>query len=238
MIFVNKKPIGIIEAKSAEEGVHFSVHEKKSEGYAMSKLKYLDNPLLPFVYESTGELTRFTDYQDLKPRARTVFSFHRPETFAEWLEQEKPLRTRLHDIPALSEKGFRDCQIIAIKDLEQSFRDARPKALIQMATGAGKTFTAITFIYRLLKYAKAKRILFLVGTKNLGEQAEQEFMSCVPNNDNRKFTELYDVVRLKSSFIPPDNKVYILRLGWTSITVIDTIKKLYTIFKIIGLQKL
>ena len=78
-----------------------------------------------------------------------------------------------------------------------------------MATGSGKTFTAITFIYRLLKYTNAKRILFVVDTKNLGEQAEQEFMAYLPNDDNRKFTELYGVHRLKSSFIPTDNQVYI-----------------------------
>ncbi len=89
-----------------------------------------------------------------------------------------------------------------------------------MATGSGKTFAAITFIYRLLKFAKAKRILFLVDTKNLGEQAEQEFMSYVPNDDNRKFTELYSVQRLKSSFIPTDSQV-----------CISTIQRLYSILK-------
>src|SRR5207249_11997809 len=91
---------------------------------------------------------------------------------------------------------------------------------IQMATGSGKTYTAITFIYRLLKYAGAKRILFLVDTRNLGEQAEQEFMAFVPNDDNRKFTELYGVTRLKSSFIPADNQVYI-----------STIQRMYSILK-------
>jgi type I restriction enzyme R subunit len=89
-----------------------------------------------------------------------------------------------------------------------------------MATGAGKTFTAITFIYRLLKYTKAQRILFLVDTKNLGEQAEQEFLSFLPNDDNRKFTELYGVHRLKSGYIPTDNHVYI-----------STIQRLYSILK-------
>ena len=58
-----------------------------------------------------------------------------------------------------------------------------------MATGAGKTFTACTFVYRLLKHADAKRILFVVNTKNLGEQAEQEFLKYQPADDNRKFTE-------------------------------------------------
>jgi len=219
-LFVDKKPVGIIEAKREEEGVHLTIHEDQSEGYATAKLKFLENERLPFVYESTGELTRFTDYRDPKPRSRPIFSFHRPETFADWSKQQNSLRARLKDLPALPETGLRDCQIQAIHNLEKSFKEYRSKALIQMATGSGKTFTAITFIYRLLKYAKAKRILFLVDTKNLGEQAEQEFMAYVPNDDNRKFTELYGVTRLKSSFIPPDNQVYI-----------STIQRMYAILK-------
>jgi type I restriction enzyme R subunit len=226
VLFVNRRPVGIIEAKRAEEGVHISIHEDQSEGYARAKLKYCQNDPLPFIYESTGEITKFTDCRDSKPRSREVFSFHRPETFAEWLRKDKSLRTRLHDLPALSPDGLRDCQIAAIMNLEKSFKDARPKALIQMATGAGKTFTAITAVYRLLKFAKAKRILFLVDTKNLGEQAEQEFMAYVPNDDNRKFTELYGVTRLKSSFIPEDNHVYI-----------STIQRMYSILKGVELDE-
>ncbi|MEK7833572.1 MAG: DEAD/DEAH box helicase family protein, partial [Acidobacteriota bacterium] len=130
------------------------------------------------------------------------------------------LRNSFQQMPALPEEGLRDCQINAITKLEKSFRQTQPRALIQMATGSGKTFTAITFIYRLLKYTSAKRILFLVDTKNLGEQAEQEFLSFLPNDDNRKFTELYGVHRLKSGFIPTDNHVYI-----------STIQRLYSILK-------
>jgi type I restriction enzyme, R subunit len=220
VLFVDKKPVGIIEAKRAEEAEHFSVHEDQSEGYATAKLKYIDNEKLPFVYESTGKKTRFTDFRDPKPRAREVFSFHTPETLSEFVTQTKSLRGRLQDIPALPIDGLRDCQITAINNVEQSIKDNKPKALIQMATGSGKTFTAITFVYRLLKFAKAKRILFLVDTKNLGEQAEQEFMSFVPNDDNRKFTELYGVTRLKSSAIPTDSKVYI-----------STIQRMYSILR-------
>ncbi|HEY8658020.1 MAG TPA: DEAD/DEAH box helicase family protein [Hanamia sp.] len=220
VLFVDKKPVGVIEAKRAEEGVHLTMHEDQAEGYATAKLKYLNNEKLPFVYESTGEITRFTDYRDPKPRSRAVFTFHRPETFLEYSKQPDSLRARLQEIPALPEDGLRDCQVIAIHNIEKSFKDNHPKALIQMATGSGKTFTAITFVYRLLKYAKAKRILFLVDTKNLGEQAEQEFMAYVPNDDNRKFTELYGVTRLKSSFIPDDNQVYI-----------STIQRMYSILK-------
>jgi type I restriction enzyme R subunit len=144
-----------------------------------------------------------------------------------WLEAGTSLRTRLVALPLLNPQklpaatlALRDCQEIAITNLETSFREARPRALIQMATGSGKTFTAITEIYRLLKHARAKRVLFLVDTRNLGEQAEQEFMACTPGDDNRKFTELYTVQRLKSSYVATDSQVCIC-----------TIQRLYSILK-------
>jgi type I restriction enzyme R subunit len=221
VLFVDKKPVGVIEAKKKDAGINLVTDvENQSADYASAKLKYLNNDPLPFVYESTGEIKRFTDYRDPKPRSRNVFTFHKPETFAKWLKEEKTLRTRFFDLPELNTKGLRDCQINAITKLDTSFKKDRPKALIQMATGSGKTFTAITFIYRLLKFARAKRILFLVDTKNLGEQAEQEFMAFVPNDDNRKFTELYGVSRLKSSFVPNNSQVYI-----------STIQRFYSILK-------
>ncbi len=220
ILFVDRKPIGVIEAKKEEEGVHLTIVEEQSSGYASSKLKYLSNDPLPFVYESTGTLTRFTDYHDPKPRSRPVFTFHRPGTFREWLKQPKSLRGRLLDLPALPEQGLRLCQINATTNLEGSFKKNKPRALIQMATGSGKTFTAITAIYRLLKLTDAKRILFLVDTRNLGEQAEQEFMAYLPNDDNRKFTELYNVQRLKSSYVASDSQV-----------CISTIQRLYSILK-------
>ena len=220
VLFVEGRPCGVIEAKREEEGHRISVHEGQGEEYANAKLKHLKNEPLPFVYISTGEVTRFTDFTDPKPRARDVFCFHRPETLRDWIKQDKSLRRRLLDLPQLQTDSLRYCQINAITKLETSLKENRPRALIQMATGSGKTFTAITTIYRLLKYAKAKRVLFLVDTKNLGEQAEQEFMSFVPNDDNRKFTELYSVQRLKSSYIATDSQV-----------CISTIQRLYSILK-------
>ena len=220
VLFVDRKPVGIIEAKREEEGHKLTVVEEQSKGYANAKLKYLNNDPLPFVYEATGTVTRFTDYRDPKPRGRNIFSFHKPETIAEWLKKSKSLMDRILDIPILDETGLRPAQIVAINNLEHSFKKNRPKALIQMATGAGKTFTAATFIYRLLKHADAKRVLFLVDTRNLGEQAEQEFMTFQPNDDNRKFTELYNVQRLASSYIASDSQV-----------CISTIQRLYSVLK-------
>lgn len=220
VLFINKKPVGIIEAKREESAEKITTVEDQSTGYANASLKYFKNDPLPFTYEATGIITRFTDHRDPRPRARNIFSFHRPETLQEWLKQESPLRGRLQALPHLDHTGLRPAQITAIENLEFSFKKNRPRALIQMATGAGKTFTAATFIYRLLKYAKAKRVLFLVDTKNLGEQAEQEFLKYQPRDDNRKFTELYNVQRLSSSYIAPDNEVYI-----------STIQRLYSILK-------
>ena len=197
MLFVDRKPVGVIEAKKEEEGHRLLMVEEQSVRYAKELIKIgaftLDNEK-PFVYESTGTVTRFTDYRDPKPRGRTVFSFHKPETIAGWLKKGKSLRERLLSIPLLDETGLRPAQIVAINNLETSFKNNRPKALIQMATGAGKTFTAATFIYRLLKHADAKRVLFLVDTKNLGEQAEQEFMTFQPTDDNRKYSVCLRVI--------------------------------------------
>ena len=220
VLFVDRKPVGVIEAKREEEGERLTVVEDQSHEYATSKLKYLNHGDLPFVYESTGTLTRFTDYRDPKPRSRPIFHFHKPETLAKWNSQTETLRARLLDTPALDEHGLRPAQKTAIRNLEKSFKDNRPKALIQMATGAGKTFTACTFVYRLLKFANAKRVLFLVDTKNLGEQAEQEFLKYQPKDDNRKFTELYNVQRLTSSYIASDSQV-----------CISTIQRLYSILQ-------
>lgn len=112
-------------------------------------------------------------------------------------------------IPALIPINLRDCQFDAVTELDGSVKKAKPRSLVQMATGAGKTYAAITFVYRLLKFARAKRVLFLVNTRNLGEQAEQEFLAYQPADDNRKFTELYSVQRLTSSHVPADAQVCI-----------------------------
>ena len=220
VLFIDRKPIGVIEAKKEEEGQNISVVEEQSGNYATSKLKHFNNKSLPYIYESTGIITRFTNTRDPKPRAKNIFSFHRPETIELQLKNDKSLRSRLFNFPVLENGNLRECQFTAINNLEISFKENRPRALIQMATGAGKTFTAISSIYRLLEFADAKRILFLVDTKNLGEQAEQEFMAFTPPYENRTFTELYTVQRLTSSFVNPDAHV-----------CISTIQRLYSILK-------
>ena len=221
LLFVDRKPVGVIEAKPEEWGRKITVVEEQSAGYADAGLKWLNSAEpRPFVYESTGTLIRFTDRRDPQPRSREVFSFHRPETKQEWLTQPASLRARLRGLPPLGPTGLRACQFNAVARLEASFQANHPRALIRMATGSGKTYAAITSIYRLLKHADARRVLFLVDTRNLGEQAEQEFMAYVPADDNRNFTELYNIQRLTSSFTAPDSQV-----------CISTIQRLYSLLK-------
>ena len=221
VLFADRRPVGVAEAKPDSWGEKLTTVEEQSEGYARAKLKWVSNDEpLPFLYESTGQITRFTNGQDPNPRSREVFSFHRPETFQAWTRDRRSFRSGIAALPPLSATGLRECQIRAITHLEASLTADKPRALVQMATGAGKTFTAITQVYRLLKHADARRVLFLVDTRNLGEQAEQEFMAFIPNDDNRKFTELYNVQRLTSSSIAGDVQV-----------VISTIQRMYATLK-------
>lgn len=221
-LFVDGKPVGVVEAKRAEAGEHITDVEAQSGRYANSSLKWIKNDYeIRFVYEATDKLVRFTDYADEKCRSREVFSFHQPKTLSDLLEQgKKTIRNNMKNFPPFAITGFRKCQINAINNLDISFSENRPKALVQMATGAGKTFTAITAAYRLLKYGKLKRILFLVDTKSLGEQAEREFLAYTPNDDTRSFSQLYGVRRLNSPYIPGDVQI-----------CISTIQRMYSILK-------
>ncbi|TWI10320.1 type I restriction-modification enzyme R subunit C-terminal domain-containing protein [Aerolutibacter ruishenii] len=219
LLFVDRQPVGVIEAKRDEAGHNLSVHETQTERYANATLKWRKGGTpLRFLYEGTGQIIYFTDGADPAPRARELFHFFRPQTLADWAAEPDTLRRRLTRMPPLPERNLRDCQINAVTGLEQSLAKNKPRALIHMATGAGKTFTAITSVYRLLKFGGAKRILFLVDTRNLGKQAQQEFMAYTPPDDGRKFTELYNVQRLASSNIDPHAQV-----------CISTIQRMYSI---------
>lgn len=221
LLFIDKVPVGVIEAKRTEEGQNLVSVAEQSLRYVESGLKYVINqPKLRFAYEATDVIVRFCDYNDVKAKSRDVYTFHKPETLLELMKDEDTLRNRLKNFPEFNSDGFRKCQSNAIKNLEKSFQENKPRALIQMATGAGKTFTAISAVYRLLKYGKAKRILFLVDTKNLGEQAEEEFRKYKPNDDSHLFSELYNVVRLNSSNISKDTHI-----------CISTIQRMYSILR-------
>jgi type I restriction enzyme, R subunit len=219
-LFLNRKPVGVIEAKPA--GTTLSGVEPQTGRYLGAipeKFVHLQNPP-PFQYESTGIETHFVDRRDPDYRSRRVFAFHKPETLSDWLCQESTLRARLRAIPQLSTGQLRECQFEAVTNLETSLAENRPRALLQMTMGSGKTFAAVSLAYRLIKFAKAKRILFLVDRKGLGKQALNEFRQYTTPDDGRKFTELYNVQHLTSNVIDPVSRV-----------CISTIQRLYSILK-------
>ncbi|MEI6492008.1 MAG: type I restriction-modification enzyme R subunit C-terminal domain-containing protein [Verrucomicrobiota bacterium] len=219
-LFVDGKAIGTVEAKP--EGITLTSAEGQSAKYVHGVpfgLPAWHSPL-PFCYESTGAETYFTNRLDPDPRSRCVFSFHRPETLLAWVQQEKQLARRLQEFPALTQGNLWPAQFEAIKNLEVSLIAGRPRALIQMATGSGKTYTAVNFIYRLVKYAGAKRVLFLVDRGNLGDQTLKEFQQFVSPVNNYKFTEEYIVQRLSSNQLDTSARV-----------VIGTIQRVYSMLK-------
>jgi type I restriction enzyme, R subunit len=175
---------------------------------------------LIFHYESTGEETFFRDTRDPHARSRRVFAFHKPQTLHAWLKEEETLRGRLQKMPPLDPSGLRECQIDAVHGLDKSLAKDHPRALIQMATGAGKTFTACTFSWRLLKHARARRILFLVDRNNLGDQTLKEYQNYDPPGSSRKFNQTYIVQHLHSNYIDTDAKI-----------VITTIQRLYAMLR-------
>ena len=220
LLFVDRTAVGVVEAKS--EGTTLSGVAEQTTVYSAGvpeNLPHVQEPL-PFAYESTGIETFFRDVRDPNPCSRRVFAFHKPETLKDWLLQGDTVRAKLKNMPPLITEGLRGCQVEAIRNLEKSFEEARARALIQMASGGGKTYTAVSFTYRLIKFANARRILFLVDRSNLGRQTKREFQQYITPDDGRKFTELYNIQHLTSNTLDPVSRV-----------CITTIQRLYSMLK-------
>ena len=225
LLYVSRKLVGVIEAK--REGADLTAAEQQADGYAehltAGQRRVAWRPALAFRYASDGGATRFRNALDPESRSRLVSFFHRPDTLARWMHdadddnQAPTYRARLRlRLPELITEGLRPAQVDAVMGLERSLASGRDRALIQMATGAGKTYAAATFSYRLLRYAKAERILFLVDRNNLGGQARNEFENYTTPEDGEKFTRLYNVQQLTGSDMLASSKV-----------VVSTIQRLF-----------
>lgn len=241
LLYANRRALGVVEAKKV--GDTLTGVEVQSEKYGAglpTTLPAWKRPL-PFLYQTTGVETRYTNALDPDPRSRPVFTFHQPETLLGWAQgrsgvaaatasalQEVPaeyeatstLQRRLRRMPTLLTEGMRPAQITAIQNLEKSLADNRPRALVQMTMGSGKTYTAVAQCYRLIKFAGVKRVLFLVDRGNLARQTLKEFQQYTTPDDGRKFTELYNVQHLQSNKIDDVCRV-----------CITTIQRLYSILK-------
>lgn len=231
LLYLDGKAAGVLEVQ--KPGSELIGVDLKSEKYRRGlplRLHLFTRPL-PFLYQSTGEEICFTNRFDPEPRCRRLFAFHRPEALLEWIQEgmiEAPPgdmvaehspefgargrtfheRVRIN-MPPLIEEDLRVVQIQAIKNLEQSLRACRPRALIQMASGSGKTFTAINFIYRLIKFSGVRRVLFLVNQVSVKDQTLRAFQHYVSPYNNAKFTGEYIVQCFSLSPLDPDIRVCI-----------------------------
>jgi type I restriction enzyme R subunit len=240
LLYVDGKACGVVEAK--KQGATLTGVEIQSARYAQglpASLPAWQRPL-PFLYESTGIETHFTQGLDPAPRARNVFAFHQPGLLAQWLRL-LPLATTLstgsgaaapavHAPPATFLARLRTMPELkdvlwppkpqALANIEKSLRENRPRALVQMATGSGKTLLAIVLAYRLIKFAGARRVLFLVDRANLGRQAKREFDAYVSPYNNYKFGEEYIVQHLQGNVVDSSARV-----------VICTIQRMFSMLK-------
>jgi type I restriction enzyme, R subunit len=220
MLYADGKAIGVVEAKPVGQSLVGIDTQTGKYRDGLPKILPHHRLPLPFGYESTGSVTLFRNTLESQSRSRPVFSFHRPEELIRLVGLDAQVRTLLCTMPAIHEKDLWRAQIESIQKLEGSFSLNKPRALIQMATGSGKTFTAVNFCYRLIKFAKARRILFLVDRNNLGRQTLDEFQKFKSPYNGYKFTEEYGVQQLKRNTIDPPAKV-----------CITTIQRLYSMLK-------
>ncbi len=226
LLFLNGQPAGVIEAKP--QGTTLVEVEHQSGKYVEGLPEWMQAPIypLPFIYESTGTETRFTNGYDPDARSRRVFNFHSPETLIEWSRQIiadpslPTFRARLKALPPLDEQGLWGKQADAIRNVEQSLAEDHPRSLVQMATGSGKTFTAANLCYRLIKHADAKRVLFLVDRSNLGKQTKLEFDKFTIPETQRKFPAEYNVQHLTSNTIDTTSRI-----------CISTVQRIFSILK-------
>ena len=227
LLYVDQRVVGVIEAKP--QGTTLSGVEWQSAMYAEGlpdaarRRAVIVEGRLPFVFEASGTETHFTNGFDPEPRARRVFTVPQPATLAKLLRdahddpQRPTWRAKVRHLPPLDTAYLRPAQITAIEGIERSLAEQRfDRSLVQMATGAGKTFTAVTTAYRMLRFGGFQRILFLVDRNNLADQTVAEFQNYRTPGDGRRFTELYNVDKLTCAGM----------LGSTNV-VVSTIQRVY-----------
>lgn len=215
-LFINGKAVGVLEAKREEANIASSRVCEQAIKYTRYVPECYQTYLrpLPFIYQSNGVSTLFRDCRIEDSDYEDMNRIHTPKEMVKMLGIEDPYA----GLPTLQSKGLRDCQYEAISELENSFRAGQNRALLVLATGAGKTFTACMAAYRLLAYTPMKRILFLVDRNNLGKQAEGEFGKFRLTENGDPFNTIYTVNRLKSIKVPSDSNV-----------VISTIQRLFSL---------
>lgn len=217
-LFINGKAVGVLEAKREETDAFSSKVCEQAALYARSvpNIYQTYQKPLPFIFTSNGKELYFCDFREQDHYFKQIMTIPTPHE----LVKKLGINDYFAGLPTLRKKGLRDCQYEAITELEKSFRSGQKRALMVLATGAGKTYTACLATYRMLSYTPMRRVLFLVDRNNLGKQAEGEFGTFRLTENGEAFNTIFTVNRLRSSFIPSDSNV-----------IISTIQRLFSFLK-------
>ena len=218
LLFIDGKAVGVLEAKKEATDVQSLAVIKQAENYTHKVPSWCQtwkNPL-PIVYVSNGKSTFWKNLQDTDSDYQETERIHSPKELCRMLG----INNFYSALPALKRKGLRQCQFEAITSLEDSFRHGKNRALMVLATGAGKTYTACLAAYRMLSYTPMRRVLFLVDRNNLGKQAEGEFGMFRLTDNGEPFNTIFGVQRLKSAKIEKESNV-----------IISTIQRLFSFLK-------
>ena len=217
-LFINGKAVGVLEAKREETDAFSSVVCEQAALYARSvpNIYQTYQKPLPFIFTSNGKELYYCDFREQDHYFKQIMTIPTPHE----LVKKLGINDYFAGLPTLRKKGLRDCQYEAITELEKSFRSGQKRALMVLATGAGKTYTACLAAYRMLSYTPMRRVLFLVDRNNLGKQAEGEFGTFRLTENGEAFNTIFTVNRLRSSSIPSDSNV-----------IISTIQRLFSFLK-------
>ena len=217
-LFINGKAVGVLEAKREETDAFSSIVCEQAALYAKSvpNIYQTYQKPLPFIFTSNGKELYFCDFREQDHYFKQIMTIPTPHE----LVKKLGINDYFAGLPTLHKKGLRDCQYEAITELEKSFRSGQKRALMVLATGAGKTYTACLAAYRMLSYTPMRRVLFLVDRNNLGKQAEGEFGTFRLTENGEAFNTIFTVNRLRSSSIPSESNV-----------IISTIQRLFSFLK-------
>ena len=217
-LFINGKAVGVLEAKREETDAFSSIVCEQAALYARSvpNIYQTYQKPLPFIFTSNGKELYFCDFREQDHYFKQIMTIPTPHE----LVKKLGINDYFAGLPTLKKKGLRDCQYEAVTELEKSFRNGQDRALMVLATGAGKTYTACLAAYRMLSYTPMRRVLFLVDRNNLGKQAEGEFGTFRLTENGEAFNTIFTVNRLRSSSIPSDSNV-----------IISTIQRLFSFLK-------
>lgn len=215
LLLINGKAAAVLEAKREEISLSNPHLIAQAENYTKQVKPWYPTWLLPlpFVYLSNGKEIAFKDCRKPNAKYEIITKFPRP-----W-----DLVRRLHlgefdGLLYLSPKGLRKCQYEALNNLEASFKDGKRRAVMVLATGSGKTFTACMMAYRMLSFTPMKHVLFLVDRNNLGTAAATELKTFKLTESGKPLSEIFWVEQLTNRPIDPRTRI-----------VVSTIQRLYSL---------